>query len=59
MGTRQGNNFPCLGIADQVREEVTVVGQDFDDLLEQEENPGLGNGASAGLPTVTQIPSFQ
>ena len=49
MGTRQGNNFPCLGIADQVREAVTVFGQDFDDLLEKEENLGLGNGGLGRL----------
>jgi starch phosphorylase len=49
MGPHLGNNLLCLGITDQVREAVQELGQDLDDLLEQEEEPGLGNGGLGRL----------
>ncbi len=49
MGPHLGNNLLCLGITDQVREAVKELGQSLDDLLDQEEEPGLGNGGLGRL----------
>ena len=49
MGPHLGNNLLCLGITDQVREAATELGQDLDHLLDQEEEPGLGNGGLGRL----------
>ncbi len=49
MGPHLGNNLLCLGITDQTRQAVKKLGQDLDDLLEQEEEPGLGNGGLGRL----------
>jgi glycogen phosphorylase len=49
MGPHLGNNLLCLGIADQTREAVRQLDQDLDDLLDQEEEPGLGNGGLGRL----------
>jgi starch phosphorylase len=49
MGPHLGNNLLCLGITDQVREAVKGLGQSLDDLLDQEEEPGLGNGGLGRL----------
>jgi starch phosphorylase len=49
MGPHLGNNLLCLGITDQAREAVEELGQDLDDLLIQEEEPGLGNGGLGRL----------
>ena len=37
-------NLLNLGITDQMRQAVSELGYDLDALLEQEEEPGLGNG---------------
>src|SRR5712671_6481970 len=42
MGPQLGNNLVNLGIYDQVREAVEDNGLELEDLLEQEEEPGLG-----------------
>jgi starch phosphorylase len=47
MGPHLGNNLLNLGITDQMRAAVKELGHDLDDLLEQEEEPGLGNGGPA------------
>jgi starch phosphorylase len=49
VGPHLGNNLISLGIYDQVRQAVTQLGFDLDDLLEQEEEPGLGNGGLGRL----------
>src|SRR6266481_2982819 len=42
-------NLLNLGITDQARQAVSELGYDFDALLEQEEEPGLGNGGLGRL----------
>ena len=49
MGPQLGNNLVNLGIYDQVREATEQLGLDLDELLEQEEEPGLGNGGLGRL----------
>lgn len=49
MGPQLGNNLVGLGIYDQVRQAVQEMGLDLDELLEQEEEPGLGNGGLGRL----------
>ena len=49
MGPHLGNNLVNLGIYDQVKQAVSELGLDFDMLLAQEEEPGLGNGGSGRL----------
>jgi starch phosphorylase len=49
LGPHLLNNMINLGIRDQMREAVTQLGLDFDAILEQEEEPGLGNGGLGRL----------
>ncbi len=49
MGPHLGNNLINLGIYDQVKQAIEELGLDFDELLEQEEEPGLGNGGLGRL----------
>lgn len=49
MGPHLGNNLINLGIYDQVKQAIAELGLDFDELLEQEEEPGLGNGGLGRL----------
>jgi glycogen phosphorylase len=49
MGPHLGNNLVNLGILDRVKQCVTELGVNFDDLLQQEEEPGLGNGGLGRL----------
>jgi glycogen phosphorylase len=49
MGPHLGNNLINLGIYDQTKQAMTELGLDFDELLEQEEEPGLGNGGLGRL----------
>lgn len=49
MGRHLGNNLLNLGIEDRVREMVTQAGLDLDELIEQEKDPGLGNGGLGRL----------
>jgi starch phosphorylase len=49
MGPHLGNGLISLGIWDAVTEALSKVGQDLNDLLEQEEEPGLGNGGLGRL----------
>ena len=48
-GPHLGNNLVNLGIWDATEEAVSRVGQDLSELLEQEEEPGLGNGGLGRL----------
>src|SRR5262245_47188653 len=65
MGPQLGNNLINLGILEQAREAMRQVGLELDDLLEQEEEPGLGNGGLGRLAAcfldslaTLQIPSI-
>ncbi|MGE0710860.1 MAG: glycogen/starch/alpha-glucan phosphorylase [Planctomycetota bacterium] len=49
LGPHLGNNLVNLGIEAPVREALAGLGLDLDDLLEQEEEPGLGNGGLGRL----------
>jgi starch phosphorylase len=49
MGPQLGNNLLNLGIYDQVRQAMETLGLDLEELLEQEDEPGLGNGGLGRL----------
>ena len=49
MGPHLGNNLINLGIYDQVRQAVTELGLNFDEMLASEDEPGLGNGGLGRL----------
>jgi starch phosphorylase len=49
MGPHLGNNLINLGIYAQVEQAVTQLGLNLNELLEQEEEPGLGNGGLGRL----------
>jgi len=49
MGPHLGNNLVNLGIMEPVRQAVAELGQELDNLLLQEEEPGLGNGGLGRL----------
>jgi starch phosphorylase len=48
-GPHLGNNLISLGIQDEMRQALENLGLDLDELLEQEEEPGLGNGGLGRL----------
>ena len=49
MGPHLGNNLLNLGITDTVRKGMAELGLDLEDLLRQEEEPGLGSGGLGRL----------
>jgi glycogen phosphorylase len=49
VGPQLVQNLINLGLRDQFREAVEILGLDFDELVEQEEEPGLGNGGLGRL----------
>ncbi|MGJ3249811.1 MAG: glycogen/starch/alpha-glucan phosphorylase [Elainellaceae cyanobacterium] len=49
VGPHTGKNLINLGIYDEVKQAVEESGLDLDELLEQEEEPGLGNGGLGRL----------
>jgi starch phosphorylase len=49
LGPQLGNNLINLGVQDQVRQAVKEIGLDLETLLEQEGEPGLGNGGLGRL----------
>jgi len=49
MGPHLGNNLVNLGIREEVRQAVTELGFDFEQLLACEDEPGLGNGGLGRL----------
>ncbi|MGK2858433.1 MAG: glycogen/starch/alpha-glucan phosphorylase [Thermoanaerobaculia bacterium] len=49
LGPHLGNNLVNLGMMEPARQALTELGLDFDKLLEQEEEPGLGNGGLGRL----------
>jgi len=64
-GPHLGNNLINLGIYDEVAEAMAQLGLTLEDLLEQEEEPGLGNGGLGRLAScymdslaTLEIPAF-
>ncbi|MBW4513254.1 MAG: glycogen/starch/alpha-glucan phosphorylase [Scytonematopsis contorta HA4267-MV1] len=49
MGPHLGNNLINLGIYEQAKEAVAELGFNLEELREQEEEPGLGNGGLGRL----------
>ena len=49
MGPHLGNNLINLGIFDTVKQAMTELGLNLDELFEKEEEPGLGNGGLGRL----------
>ncbi|MEB3283523.1 MAG: glycogen/starch/alpha-glucan phosphorylase [Lyngbya sp.] len=49
IGPQLGKNLINLGIVEQVRQALGECGLNLDDLIEQEEEPGLGNGGLGRL----------
>jgi starch phosphorylase len=65
LGPQLGNNIINLGIWEPVNQAMTELGLSLDDLLDQEEEPGLGNGGLGRLAAcyldsmaTVQIPAF-
>ncbi|MEB3230339.1 MAG: glycogen/starch/alpha-glucan phosphorylase [Leptolyngbyaceae bacterium] len=54
MGPHLGNNLINLGIFDSVKQAIDELGLDFDELLAQEVEPGLGNGGLGRLAACYQ-----
>ncbi len=48
------NNLLSLGIVDQARQAMSELGLNLDELIEQEEEPGLGNGGLGRLASCFQ-----
>ena len=48
-GPHLANNLLSLGILDRTRQAMSELGLNLDDLIEQEEEPGLGNGGLGRL----------
>ena len=48
-GPHLGNNLLCLGMQEAARDALAGLGQNLNDLLEREEEPGLGNGGLGRL----------
>ncbi len=49
LGPHLGNNMLNLGVTEAVEEAVRDLGLDLDELLDAEEEPGLGNGGLGRL----------
>ena len=49
LGPHLGNNLINLGLYDIVKQAIAELGLDLNELLEQEEEPGLGNGGLGRL----------
>jgi starch phosphorylase len=49
MGRHLGNNLVNLGIYDVVRDSLADLGLDMEEIIEQEPDPGLGNGGLGRL----------
>ncbi|HNM95724.1 MAG TPA: glycogen/starch/alpha-glucan phosphorylase [Mycobacterium sp.] len=49
MGPQLGNNLLNLGIESQAREALAALGQELDEIIACEEEPGLGNGGLGRL----------
>ena len=49
IGRLLSNNLINIGLSQQVRQALLEVGLDFDEILERENDPGLGNGGLGRL----------
>ena len=49
IGPQLGKNLVNLGLYDQVAQALALLGKNIEDVLEQEEEPGLGNGGLGRL----------
>ena len=49
IGPQLGNNLVSLGIWEPTQQAMEALGLSLDELLEQEEEPGLGNGGLGRL----------
>lgn len=49
LGPHLGNNLINLGLYDKMEQAIGELGLDFDWLIDQEEEPGLGNGGLGRL----------
>jgi len=49
LGPHLANNLVNLGIEEQFRQACSELGLDFDEVCDQEEEPGLGNGGLGRL----------
>jgi starch phosphorylase len=49
LGPHLGNNLINMGLYDQVKQAMAELGLNFDDLIAQEVEPGLGNGGLGRL----------
>jgi starch phosphorylase len=49
LGPQLGNNLVNLGVYDEARAAMKDLGLDLEELLEEEEEPGLGNGGLGRL----------
>jgi starch phosphorylase len=49
LGPHLGNNLINLGLYDEARQAVEQLGLHFDELLREEDEPGLGNGGLGRL----------
>ncbi|HEX6239518.1 MAG TPA: glycogen/starch/alpha-glucan phosphorylase [Polyangiales bacterium] len=49
IGPQLGSNLLYLGMLDDARKAMAALGLDLDDLLQHEEEPGLGNGGLGRL----------
>jgi len=65
MGPHLGNALINLGIYDEIKEAIESCGPDFQQVLSQEEEPGLGNGGLGRLAacyldslTTLKVPSL-
>ncbi|MGK7889562.1 MAG: glycogen/starch/alpha-glucan phosphorylase, partial [Leptolyngbyaceae cyanobacterium] len=54
MGPHLGNNLINLGIFESFKQAIEELGLDFDELLAQEVEPGLGNGGLGRLAACYQ-----
>jgi len=49
LGPHLGNNLLNLGLQEEARQAMAELGHDLDAILDQEEEPGLGNGGLGRL----------
>ena len=65
MGPHLGNNLVNMGLYHDMKKAIEELGYNFEDILDQEEEPGLGNGGLGRLAAcfldslaTLQLPGF-